>query len=57
MAGDIRLNGGGFFVNPGMTVGVNATIVSNDNALFVGRLNIAVGFVLTVESGASLVVL
>ena len=57
VAGDIRLNGGGFFVNPGMTVGVDATIVSNDNALFVGRLNIASGRVLTVESGASLVVL
>ena len=40
-----------------MTVGVDATIVSNDNALFVGRLNIAFGSTLIVESGASLVVL
>jgi hypothetical protein len=40
-----------------MTVGVDATIVSNDNALFVGRLNIAINTILTVELGASLVVL
>lgn len=57
VAGDIRLNGGGFFVNSGMTLAQNCTIVSNDNAIFAGTLNVASGFVLTVENGASLIIL
>ena len=59
--GDVRLHGGGFFVAAGMTVGdsdtTNSVIVANDNALFLGRLNIAVGSSITVEVGATLIIL
>lgn len=57
--GDIRIPSGGFFVNSNITIptGLTATIANGENALMSGVLTIESGATLLVQTGGSIIVL
>lgn len=59
VVGDIRIPSGGFFVNSNITIptGLTATIANGENALMSGVLTIESGATLLVQTGGSIIVL